>query len=125
MSQANPWTQHRQSFWENKSGNPRLTLWLRTVAYAYGMHRRNGHAPLKVGELALILSSVDAHGQIIYTPKAATVSDAIKAAVDYGFLAPESCARCLVVPTFAIEGGLRGGVNEKCKQQHSRRRAAA
>jgi hypothetical protein len=58
VSRENPWTQHRQSFWENKSGNPRLTLWLRVVAYAYGKHRRNGHAPLGPGDLALVLATV-------------------------------------------------------------------
>ena len=120
MSLDNPWTKHRQSFWEEHSGNPRLTLWLRTAALAYGKHRRSGHAPFKAGELALSLTTVDQTTGLVHTPGPAEISRAIRTCVEYGFLSPLSCSRCLVVPTFAVTGGVMGSPKEKCHQHRGR-----
>jgi hypothetical protein len=112
---------HRQGFWAEQAGNPRLALWHRVYALAYGVHRRNGHAPFKPGELGLAVALVDATTGELLSPRADVLSRAIGTCVDYGFLSPQSCARCLVVPSFAIEGGVLGRVDEPCRQQHSRR----
>jgi hypothetical protein len=120
MSRDNPWTKHRQSFWEMKSGSPNLPRWLRVVAYAYGMNRANGHAPLEPGDLAAVLSTVDPETGEIVVPRRDVISIAIDTAVKYEFLDPQSSARCLVVPLHAIEGGLKGKPGDPCPRPHSR-----
>lgn len=121
MTHNNGWTKHQQLFWQMQSGNPTLPLWLRATAYAYGLHRRNGHAPLGTGQLVLVLATVDRATGVIHQPRSDSVSDAIGDAVRYGFLSAESCARCLVVPEYAVSGGLVGRTDETCRQPHSRR----
>ena len=115
MSRENPWTKHRQSFWQEKSGRPGLPLWLRITALAYGVQRRNGHAPFKPGEIALATSVVDSDSGEIKTPSRSRISEAIRQAIDLGFLHRDSHARCLVVPPWGIEGGMLGSPSEKCK----------
>lgn len=115
MSRENPWTKHRQSFWQEKAGSPSLPLWLRVAALAYGVHRRNGHAPFKPGEIALAVSVVDVQTGEVRQPAKAQVSRAIRTAVDYGFLNPESNGRCLVVPPWGISGGMVGRPAERCR----------
>lgn len=114
MSLTNPWSKHQQAFWQEHAGNPRLALWHRVYALAYGVHRRNGHAPFKAGELALAVQIVDHATGAIVTPDRHQVSRAIATAVEYGFLASGSCTRCLVVPPYAIHGGVVGSEREKC-----------
>lgn len=115
MSRENPWTKHRQSFWQEKAGSPNLSLWQRVYCLAYGVHRRNGHAPFKPGEIALATTIVHRDTGEIRQPSAPEISRAINTAIDYGFLSSESCARCLVVPPWGIEGGMLGRPNEKCR----------
>lgn len=115
MSRENPWTKHRQSFWQEKSGSPNLPLWLRVVSLAYGVHRRNGHAPFKPGEVALATAVVDLQTGEIRQPNKHQVSRAIRTAIEYRFLAPESNGRCLVVPPYAITGGMVGRPAEVCR----------
>lgn len=115
MSRENPWSKHRQSFWQEKAGSPNLALWQRVYALAYGVHRRNGHAPFKVGEIALGTTVIDPHTGEVKQPDKHQVSRAIATAVEYGFLHRDSCARCLVVPPWGIEGGLIGSPSEKCR----------
>lgn len=124
MSVANPWTQHRQSFWQFHAGNTSLPLWLRIAALAYGVHRRNGHAPFGPGDLRLALSFVDTATGEIMQPSTQRLSNEIDVAVRYGFLSHVSCASCLVVPA-SISGGMTGKTNEACRQRHSRRGVTA
>lgn len=119
MSRENPWTKHRQSFWQEKSGRPSLPLWLRITALAYGVHRRNGHAPFKTGEIALATSVVDQETGEIRTPNRNRISEAIRQAVEIGFLHRDSHARCLVVPPWGIEGGMLGSPAEACKHHRA------
>lgn len=119
MSLNNPWTKHRQSFWESKTAAPGLPLWLRVVALAYGTHRRNGHAPKKPGEIALATSLADPITGEVHSPSPSRVSEAIGQAIDLGFLHRDSGARCLVVPPWAIEGGTLGRPSEVCRQHRT------
>ena len=116
MSVNNPWTQHRQSFWQERAGSPSLALWHRVYCLAYGVHRRNGHAPFKPGDLRTIALVVNdpSTGEVM-VPSCSQVSHAIRTAIEYGFLAPESHAGCLVVPEHAIGGGVVGSPTEECK----------
>lgn len=115
MSLDNPWAKHRQSFWAEHAGNPRLPLWIRVSALAYGTHRRNGHAPFKTGEMAIVLTTVNTLTGEVYTPQPPNISKAIRTAMEYGFLAQGSGLRCLVVPPHAISGGLLGTERERCR----------
>ena len=78
--------------------------WLRVAALAYGKHAANGHAVFGPGDLALVLGRIDlATGEIAPNDN---VSLAIRTAMRHGWLAKGSKARCLIVPAFAVEGGL-------------------
>ena len=110
----NPFTMHRQHFWQKQAGNPSLTLWHRVYALAYGVHRRNGHAPYGHGELVEALTLVDTSTGEYVKPRPDNVTRAIRTAVEYGFLASGSNIRCLVVPSYAISGGVIGREDEGC-----------
>jgi hypothetical protein len=98
------WAKHFQHAWEERSGDPTLPDWLRVASLAYGKHAANGHANFSPGALALVLGKIDrTTGEI--TPNE-NVSRAISTAVDHGWLAKGSKARCLVVPPGAVGGGL-------------------
>ena len=114
---------HRRSFWEAHAGNARIPVWQRIYALAYGVHRRNGHAPFMAGEIAtaVAINDIDTStGEVLRTrvPTSADISHAIATAVENGFLDPKSNSACLVVPRHAIEGGLLGKESEVCKQRH-------
>jgi hypothetical protein len=66
---------------------------------------------------------VDSSSGEVKQPDAAQVSRAIRTAVDYGFLHRDSCARCLVVPPYGIEGGMIGSPKEPCTLHADRPRA--
>ena len=89
---------HIQGAWEEHAGNPRLPLWLRVSALAYGKHHGNGHAGFKVGEVALVLSRVDMVTGEITVPSSQSVCRAISMAIEYRFLSAGSNSRCLIVP---------------------------
>ena len=89
-----------------RSGNPNLPGWLRVAALSYGKHGANGHAPFAPREVALVLSKVDETTGQIVTPTSSNVSRDIGIARKYGFLAPGSGSRCLIVPAHAVRGGL-------------------
>jgi hypothetical protein len=114
MSRDNPWAQHYQSFWQAQAGNPVLPLWLRTVALAYGSHHRNGHTPLHAGDLRLTLATVDNGTGEIRLPHRPRVSEAVRLAIEYGFLDGRSSGRCLVVPRHAVQGGMNGKETARC-----------
>jgi hypothetical protein len=119
MSSRNGWARHYQSAWHERSGDPRLPLWLRVSALAYGSHGANGHAMYKSGQVGLVLSKVDETTGEILTPCKQSVHRAIETAIEYGFLEKGSGSLCLVVPGHANVGGL-GRADEPCPQ-HRRR----
>jgi hypothetical protein len=107
----NPYGMHCQAEWGARAGNPVHPLWLRVAAFAYARHRRNGHANFEPGELSWILGKPgDGKWDDVPTPR---VSEAIKLAKQYAWIAEESNAKCLVVPGHAVQGGL-GHAGEKC-----------
>lgn len=114
MSRGNPFAMHFQLVWQERAGDRRLVLWLRVAALAYGMHRANGHACFGPGQIALSLTTVDPDTGEVYQPTRQQIYRAIGTAVDYGWLASTSSARCLVVPPHAVYGGL-GHAWDDCK----------
>lgn len=108
----NSWAMHYQSVWEDRSANPSLPLWVRISALAFGCHRRNGHANFKEGELSVLLGKPGDDGWVYVPPP--SISRAIAAAKDAGWIAEESNSRCLVVPGHAVQGGAYGHPNERC-----------
>lgn len=123
------WAKHYQSTWQERAGNPRLPLWLRVAALAYGNHKANGHANFRPGEVALAVSTVNPETGEITTPDRRDVGDAVRVAVEYGWLAQGSGTTCLVVPAHAVSGGIGNAqaacpVHEKRAATRSRLRAA-
>lgn len=108
MGRPNLWAKHYQSAWEERGHDVRLPKWLRLVCFAYGRHRRNGHANFLQGELEELLAA-----------SPSSVSQLILKAVDYGFLDSSSKARCLVVMPHQIGGGGYGSEFTPCTH-HSR-----
>jgi hypothetical protein len=115
VSLENPFAMHKQAFWASHAGNANLALWMRVYAAAYGLHRRNGHAPFKPGDLIIATSIVDKETGEVKAPRTDEISRAIRAAIENGFLSPLSNSRCLVVPTWAISGGVLGRPSQVCK----------
>lgn len=107
-----PWAKHYQHAWAERSGDPNLPDWLRVAALAYGKHSANGHASFAPGDLALVLGTIDRETGELRPSR--NVSRAIQTAVRYGWLATGSRTRCLVVPAFAVSGGL-GSEYAKCQ----------
>lgn len=71
-------------------------LHIRVLFAAMGKMNALGHAELRVGELARILGTVTATGEV-QACRRDSVSTAIKEAKGRGLIAPESKARCLVL----------------------------
>lgn len=113
VSIQNPFSQHYQGVWAERGRNPALPYWMRVAAIAFGKHGKNGHAPLAPGELAELLAKPDPNG-LLKPLSASGVSNAIKDAKRYGFIAEESTSRCLVVPPHAVTGGIGGTPWTKC-----------
>ena len=118
MSLDNPFTMHRQTFWEEQAATLPLA-WQRLGAIAFATHKRNGHANFKAGKLAMMLGKPGPDGW--ESLSSTHLSNLIASAKKAGWLAPESNSRCLVVPHHAIQGGL-GHENEKCAVHHGKRR---
>jgi|GEM_PF-5633669 len=121
MSAERPWSRHYQEAWERRAGDRRLPHWLRVTALAFGSHEDNGHARFKRGEIALVLGKVDKETGEVRPYE--NVGRAIKDAIAYGWLEPESFWGCLVVPAHAIKKG-RHGHSPACPI-HLRRRTRA
>lgn len=111
---------HIQSAWEEHAGNPRLPLWLRVSALAYGKHHGNGHAGFHIGEVALVLSKVDMVTGEMTVPNRHAVQRAISMAIEYRFLSEGSGARCLIVPEGMVRQG-PGRREESCPWHEGRR----
>lgn len=121
MTVQHPWARHYQAVWHERAGDPRLPYWLRVAALAYGSHAANGHAPFKPGQVGLVLGRVDSTTGEVHPLEKGSVQRAIRAAAEYGWLAPQSGSTCLVVPSHAVVGGV-GRADVKCPV-HSRRRS--
>jgi len=113
---------HIQGAWEEHAGNPRLPLWLRVSALAYGKHHGNGHSCFRTGEVALVLSKVDMATGEMLVPDRHAVQRAISMSVEYRFLARGSGARCLIVPEGMVHQG-PGRREEPCPWHTSKRSA--
>lgn len=111
----NLWAAHYQTTWHERSGDPRLPYWLRVAALAYGSHKANGHALFNAGQIALVLATADPETGEIKPLDKGSVQRAIRSAVDYGWLAADSCSRCLIVPGHAITMHY-GNANAPCPQ---------
>lgn len=74
------------------------TLAIRVMFAALGRQNSTGHAELAKGELCRILGKIDKETGRIEPAGSDTASRAIRKAKASGFIAPESGARCLVVP---------------------------
>lgn len=108
------WSRHYQDSWHERSGDSRLPRWFRVVALAYGCHDNAGHARFKRGEVALVLGSVDhVTGAVIPLPRQ-RVSEAVKQAVELGFLAEGSMPMCLVVPAHDVRKGPHEAKSKPC-----------
>lgn len=113
------WSRHYQHAWLDRAGERSLPNWLRVACVAYGQHRANGHAMFRPGDLALILAHVDGDTGEVTPLDRRHLHRAIQKAVQYGWLANGSTARCLIVPAHAVTGGL-GSATAECPQ-HSHR----
>ncbi|HVU73075.1 MAG TPA: hypothetical protein VHE83_08945 [Mycobacteriales bacterium] len=111
----NPWSRHYQSTWMERAGNRSLPDWLRVAAAAYGSHKANGHAMFGRGDLACLLARVNPETGEMACLDRRHVYRAIELAVEYGWLAPGSTARCLIVPGHAVSGGI-GNPTDVCPQ---------
>lgn len=118
---GDPWAGHSQEPWKDDAANPRFPLPLRVAFLAYGNHQANGHANFKQGEVAKALAKL-VDGELVI-PDRRTVWRAIRQAVDYRLLAPESKALCLVVAEHRVQGGV-GDENAPCKRHDSPRKRA-
>lgn len=114
MSVAPPWTKHAQIVWENRGADTRLPLWMRVACLAYGNHEANLHACYKRGDLQMILGTPATDTSPSRKALRQHVHSAIQTAVEYGWLASGSCARCLVVPAHAVEGPRPGNPLKRC-----------
>jgi hypothetical protein len=119
MSVRNPWARHYQSIWHDRAGDDSLPNWLRVAALAYGAHKANGHAMFEPRAIGLVLARVDRETGVVTELDSGNVKHAIDRAVQAGWLAEGSGARCLVVPGHAISGGL-GRTTDPCPQ-HTKR----
>lgn len=99
------WARHYQDVWHERSGNARLPRWLRVVALAYGCHDNDGHARFKRGEIALVLGSVDQETGAVIPLSRQRVHEAVRQAVDLGFLGEGSLPMCLIVPAHDVKKG--------------------
>lgn len=108
------WARHYQHVWEERAGDPRLPLWLRVAALAYGRHDSNGHAPFKRGQVALILGRPPDDTGGPHPLDRREVWRAIDRAVMFEWLAEGSNARCLVVPAHAVKKGRLGEREKPC-----------
>src|SRR5690349_9511374 len=98
MSLRNPFAIHYQNVWEERGRSGALPAWQRVAALAYARHGANLHAPFSPGELAHLLGNASDVAYGGKTMARQNVFRAIRTAVDRGWLAEGSNARCLIVP---------------------------
>ena len=104
---------HSQQYWLDRALSGSAPLWLSVAFLGYAWHTANGHATFPKGEIGRLLG-VDADTGELDDPKPSNrVSEAIGRAVEEGFLAAGSGARCLVMPYPGIWQG-PGQPDEPC-----------
>jgi len=109
-----PWARHYLDTWHERSGNPCLPRWFRVVCLAYGSHDNAGHARFKRGEVALMLGTFDSKSGAVVPLSRQRVHEAVRQAVDLGFLEPDSIPMCLVVPAHGVQKGPRDTKPKPC-----------
>lgn len=114
-----PWIGQYQSEWQCRTANPRLPKWFRVVALAYGTHTMNGHSPQPPGAIADMLGTVNPETGELFPDR--HVSRWIGDAIELGFLAKESSARCLIVPGHTFRSA-PGSSRTPCSWCSTRRR---
>lgn len=107
------WSKHYQQVWLERASDPRLPMYIRVAAAAYGRHRRNGHAPFDENELATLVGTDSTTG-LIKAVDRNNLQRAIRRAVELDLLGQGSRIRCLIVPAHAVEGGYFGHIGEPC-----------
>ncbi len=101
-----PWVAVNQVPMRQQGLSSRHDYYIRVYFLAMGDGNRLGHAEYGPGALRKALSRVNRETGEVTLPSPATVSRAIAEARDCGLLAPESGARCLVLPWRAVMGGM-------------------
>ncbi len=114
------WARHYQDSWLERSGSPALPRWLRVVALAYGSHDNDGHARFKRGEVALVLAGPFPRGEVPKPLSRQRVHEAVRQAVELGFLDEGSIPMCLIVPAHDVRKGSLDGKSKPCPV-HKRR----
>jgi hypothetical protein len=117
------WSAFAQEPWLEDALNPRWPGPLRVAFVGFGLHRANGHAFLKQGELAKLLPLGTGPDGLPVTPTRSTLNRWIKTAVEYGLLAEGSKLLCLIVPEHRVQGG-RGDPNAPCRRHPARGKRA-
>lgn len=115
------WGAHCQPVFLEDALNPRWPGPLRVAFVAYGLHKANGHAYLKQGELASLLPLAVGEDGFPTLPSRQTLNRWIGVAVEHGFLDKGSKLLCLVVPSHRVQGG-RGDKYAPCKRHPITRR---
>lgn len=122
MIAEQPWVGQYQHEWQRRSADARLPKWFRIVALAYGTHGANGHSPQPSGAVADMLGTVDPDTGELFPDR--HVSTYVGDAVERGFLASGSSARCLIVPGHTFRSA-PGNPAAPCSWCGSRRRRRA
>jgi hypothetical protein len=102
MSLEDPFAFHYQSVWAARALDMRdpLPLWQRVAFLGFGKHNKHGRANFAQGELFAKLEK--------FGVTRADLSRAIATAKKRGYIDGASDARCLVMPPYAVTGGLSG-----------------
>lgn len=103
MAVEPPWVKTSQPGWEDRALDASLPLWLRISCLAYSRVPANGHANFTRGELAGLLGK-----------NRQRIDEAIRTAVNYGWLLADSCSECLLPPSDFIEMSI-GNSRKKCE----------
>lgn len=92
------WDAYAQPAMEMWARSPEVSpLAVRVLFAALGRHDRTGHAPFRARELAEVLSSADRKTGELVAARPDSVSKAVRAAKELGYIADESTARCLIL----------------------------
>jgi hypothetical protein len=115
-------SKHFHEAYLEDAANPAYPNAIRVAYLAYGKHKANGHARFKQREIANVLGAFATDGT--FEPASKYVVDrAIKTAISYGLLAPESKALCLIVPGHRIRG-YHGDAEAPCDRHRPEARKA-
>lgn len=99
------WSGQVQHVWQERAldTSAPLPTWQRIAFLALARHKADGHADFARGELARLLGE---------PPKKNNLNRELRQAVQYGWLDPSSCARCLVLPPHSFRSGPPGDLGQ-------------